>query len=73
MNETEIEPSGGVGTKKIELSCQNDNSTLAEEFELLYGANYQFVYVEHDTENMVKCLAKKKLDFSAFSLIKWPL
>ena len=57
LNETAIEPSKGVGVRNIEISCQNDDSsTILEEyeFELLYGANYQFVYIEHpETDDMV--------------------
>ena len=55
MNETEIEASKGVGTRQIELFCHNNNITLPEEFELLYGANYQIVYIDHPWSDVVCC------------------
>ena len=47
LNDTEIVSGGGTGNRQIELTCIGADITIMEDIDLLYGANYQFVYIEH--------------------------
>jgi len=49
-----------LGTRPFQISCSNTNTTITE-VELLYGANYQLVYVEHNTADKTQGVIVHKI------------
>ena len=57
LNDTKIVHLETLGKTQFQISCQNltgnDSDTIIGEEVLKYGANYQIVYVEHDSTKKV--------------------
>jgi len=60
FGDTEIKHLENLGTRPFQISCSNTNTTITE-VELLYGANYQLVYVEHNTADKTQGVIVHKI------------